>query len=91
VVAPAAMVPVMGIIRVTVLGACTVAASAGAATVPARAAAKISAGARRSSADKRVKIVALTPAGIAAVELSRHIIAETERRWSEALGAERYR
>ncbi|MDJ0358545.1 MarR family winged helix-turn-helix transcriptional regulator [Paenarthrobacter sp. PH39-S1] len=42
-------------------------------------------------ADKRAKVVTLTAAGSAAVDLSRHIIAETERSWSEALGAERYR
>lgn len=41
--------------------------------------------------DKRAKVVTLTPEGIAAVDLSRQIIVETEQRWSEALGAERYR
>ena len=40
--------------------------------------------------DNRAKIVTLTPEGVAAVELSRTIIAETEARWKEALGAERY-
>jgi DNA-binding MarR family transcriptional regulator len=42
-------------------------------------------------ADKRAKIVTLTPPGRAAVDLSLQIIADTEERWSEALGAERYR
>lgn len=42
-------------------------------------------------ADNRAKIVTLTPAGTAAVELSLAIIADTEQRWSQALGSERYR
>ncbi|WP_427016289.1 MarR family winged helix-turn-helix transcriptional regulator [Pseudarthrobacter sp. P1] len=42
-------------------------------------------------ADKRAKIVVLAQPGRAAVDLSLQIIAETEERWSEALGAERYR
>ncbi|RKR18647.1 MarR family winged helix-turn-helix transcriptional regulator [Arthrobacter oryzae] len=41
--------------------------------------------------DKRAKVVTLTAAGSAAVDLSRQIIADTEERWSAALGAERYR
>jgi DNA-binding MarR family transcriptional regulator len=41
-------------------------------------------------ADKRAKIVTLTAAGSAAVDLSLQIIADTEAGWSEALGAERY-
>jgi DNA-binding MarR family transcriptional regulator len=41
--------------------------------------------------DRRAKIVTLTPAGSAAVERSGRIIEDTEKRWSQALGAERYR
>lgn len=41
--------------------------------------------------DKRAKVVTLTAAGSAAVDLSLQIITDTEARWSEALGAERYR
>lgn len=41
-------------------------------------------------ADKRAKVVTLTAAGSAAVGLSLQIIADTETRWAEALGAERY-
>jgi DNA-binding MarR family transcriptional regulator len=41
--------------------------------------------------DSRAKIVRLTPAGVAAVEHSLRIIAETERKWEAALGPERYR
>ncbi|MFI2563432.1 MarR family winged helix-turn-helix transcriptional regulator [Paenarthrobacter sp. NPDC018779] len=42
-------------------------------------------------ADKRAKIVTLTQQGRAAVDVSLHIIAATEERWAQALGAERYR
>ena len=42
-------------------------------------------------ADKRAKVVTLTPTGSAAVGWSLQIIADTEACWSEALGAERYR
>lgn len=41
--------------------------------------------------DKRAKVVTLTEAGHAAVALSLEIIEDTEERWSEALGPERYR
>jgi DNA-binding MarR family transcriptional regulator len=42
-------------------------------------------------ADNRAKIVTLTQPGRAAVDLSLQIIADTEERWAEALGTERYR
>jgi DNA-binding MarR family transcriptional regulator len=40
--------------------------------------------------DSRAKIVRLTTSGRAAVEHSLRVLADTERRWSAALGAERY-
>ncbi|WP_449373148.1 MarR family winged helix-turn-helix transcriptional regulator [Arthrobacter psychrolactophilus] len=42
------------------------------------------------TADKRAKIARLTPDGRAAVEHSLQLIADTEARWSKALGPERY-
>lgn len=40
--------------------------------------------------DSRAKIVRLTTSGRAAVEHSLRVLADTERRWSAALAAERY-
>lgn len=44
----------------------------------------------RNPADNRSKIVTLTASGVAAAELSRQLIAETEHRWAATLGTDRY-
>lgn len=45
----------------------------------------------RNPADNRSKIVTLTASGVAAADLSRQLIAETEEHWATILGTDRYR